>query len=135
MIICETEFETPDPDDPAIALCEVDYYAWIPRTQGIPNHRLSLRKRLTSGQYEVYRRFAYTVIGEIQDWTEGSSKIIQHKDTGYEQIIFTTDSLQEAVDFANAEAKKYHGPEVGNDRVCTHSYPNRALGCKVRGER
>jgi len=59
MIICEAEFETPDPKNPDFSMTEVDYYAWIPydmATPETPNHRLSLRKNLKTGEYELYRR-------------------------------------------------------------------------------
>lgn len=63
MIICETEFEQPDPNDPEIALTEVDYYAWIPQAADVPNHRLSLRYRFATNQYEVISEVRYDPCG------------------------------------------------------------------------
>ena len=136
MIVCDSEFDHPDPQDPSIALTEIDYYAWIPLTKGVPNHRLSLRKRLfnSAGQpvnwYEVYRRFMTTEVHGVIDATLGGLMSIQFKDGGAEQVMFTSPNLQEALDFACAEARKYHGPDMSKDVACAHRYPNRSDVCR-----
>jgi hypothetical protein len=137
MIVCESEFDFPDHEDPSIALTEVDYYAWIPPTKGIPNHRLSLRKRLFNSagqplnQYEVYRKFVTTEVHGVADATLGGLMSIQIKANGAEQVMFSSPVLQEALDFANSEANKYHG-YGSNDKACTHRYPNRSDICRVK---
>ena len=59
MIICEYEFERPDPKNPQYSLVEVDIYGWIPRDfwSEIRDHRLSLRKNLKTGKFELYRHY------------------------------------------------------------------------------
>ena len=57
MKICEYEFEREDPNNKGYSLTEVDTYAWIPERMGIQSHRLSLRKNLTTGRFEVYRHY------------------------------------------------------------------------------
>ena len=126
MIICESEFVDPDPNDPDIAMTEVDIYAWIPRTPGMPNHRLTIRKRLTTGNYEVYRKF---VKREVQDFPD--AVMISHRETGTEVVAFADPSLEKAIEFANTEAIKYHGPGMTEDKVCRHRLPQRAMGCKL----
>jgi len=134
LIICETEFRTPDPDDPTIAMTEVDYFAWVPPTPGIPNHRLSLRKRLTNGNYEVYRKYVNTTItsGDIAGMPVTH---IQHKRGAddSEKVLISTPDLQAAIDCAKAEVKRFHGYE-SQDKVCQHKYPQLAFGCKAKGE-
>lgn len=133
MIICETEFRQPDPNDPEIALTEVDYYAWIPQSADVPNHRLSLRYRFATGQYEVYRKYVTTRVAAIVGPQGDAVSLIQHKDDGDEQVVFADKDLQAAIDFANGEWHKFHGPEGHTeDKACTHEGRGRAFGCKVR---
>lgn len=125
MFICESQFEdhVPDRDDPEICLEEIDVYAWIPRTPEIANHRLSLRKRIASGKFEVYRKFLETT-GVITTNIVG----IFHKDTEIEQVIFQG-SLEGAIEVMNQESMKHHG--YASDSLCRHEYPNKAIGCLV----
>jgi len=125
MIICESEFETPDPNDPEIALTEVDYYAWIPQPAAVPNHRLSLRYRFATGQYELYRKYARTLIAATDNVV-----LIQHKADGDEQVVFADKDLEKAIEYASTQTLKYHGYE-SKDQVCTHEGRGRAFGCKV----
>lgn len=48
--ICETEFDTADPDNPTYALSEIDW-----NMGGRTAYRISLRKNLKTGEFEVYR--------------------------------------------------------------------------------
>lgn len=130
MIICETEFQVPDPNDPEIALTEVDYYAWIPPTPECPNHRLSLRFRFATGKYELYRKYVTTRVAAIVGPQGGGIGIIQHKDDGDEQVVFADADLGKAIDFARDQVKKFHGYE-SKDQVCNHEGRGRAFGCKV----
>jgi len=132
MIICETEFQVPDPNDREIALTEVDYYAWIPPTPECPNHRLSLRFRFATGQYEVYRKYVTTRVAAIVGPQGDAVSLIQHKADGDEQVVFADADLGKAIDYAEGEVSKYHGYEKSKDLVCNHEGRGRAFGCKFR---
>jgi len=106
MIVCEHGFEEEDPKREGYSRHEVDFYAWIPSKwwSEVPNHRLSLRKNLRTGKFEIYRFFQLT---------------------GKERVIFEGE-LEEALIVANRERNHFHGEwmgEVGPDRVCRHKYP------------
>ena len=130
MIICETEFQVPDPNDPEIALTEVDYYAWIPPTPECPNHRLSLRFRFATGQYELYRKYVTTRVAAVVVPQGGVIIGVQHKADGDKEVVFADADLGKAIDFARDQVKKFHGYE-SKDQVCTHEGRGRAFGCKV----
>lgn len=129
MIICESEFKEPDPNDPEIAKTEVDYYAWIPPTPECPNHRLSLRYRFATGQYELYRKYVTTRVASIVGPQGDGVSVIQHKADGDEQVVFADRDLGEALEYASTQTEKYHGYE-SKDQVCTHEGRGRAFGCK-----
>jgi len=128
MIICEYEFLTPDPKNPNYSLCEVDFYAWIPPDSGFPNHRLSLRKNLKTGEYEVYRRYHQRVVA-----MKRGLFMETHKDLGIEEVAFKSKSLEEAIIFANKEVRRFHKPSEGEweDKVCQHKYPVKSTFCKA----
>lgn len=126
MFVCESEFVAVNLNDPDIYLTEVDWYAWIPRTPGMPNHRLSLRRRISTGQFEVYRAFVDTTALAMPGLVA-----VTNTPNGIHQVIFTGD-LAGALAAGNAEARKYHGEEVGNDKPCEHRYPNRSSLCTVK---
>ena len=127
MIICEKEFERPDRDNPNYSMCEVDYYAWIPQGSDLQNHRLSLRKNLRTGEFEVYRCFSETRLVSRKGLT-----VITGDDTGQEEIAFKSKNLGEAIYFADGEWNKYHGQEAPKepDKVCQHKYPVKAMFCE-----
>lgn len=57
--------------------------------------------------------------------------LIQHKDDGDEQVVFAGKDLQAAIDFANGEWRKFHGPDGHtDDKVCTHEGRGRGFSCK-----
>jgi hypothetical protein len=126
MIICELEFNTPDPENPKYSLAEVDYYAWIPAGSGFPNHRLSLRKNLETGEFEVYRAWE-----EKRLVSRGTLTMIQNVETGSEEVAFSSKSLEEAIKFADNEYHKFHGEKM-KDEMCQHKYPVKAIGCPVK---
>ena len=148
MIICESEFESPDPALPDYSMCEVDYYAWIPaeaqrsmeygttdgRTwskEATPNHGLSLRKNLKSGEYEVFRRFARDEdAAKCQNWslasTGGGFGGVQIYRV---EVICHSPDLGLAIGAASAEYMKFHGNK-SSDKVCEHKRPIRAMSCK-----
>lgn len=108
IVICELGFDKPDPRNPTYSLREVDFYAWIPFVAqikyGIRNHRLSLRKNLVTGKFEVYRYYLYE---------------------RREEVVFTGD-FQEALEFANCEWDKYFSEIEWSrepDEPCQHKWP------------
>lgn len=125
MIICEYEFERPDSENPDYSMCEVDYYAWIPAGSGFPNHRLSLRKNLKTGEYEVYRHYVQTHVTSRKELT-----VIQEKELGTEEVAFKSKDLAEAIKFADGEYKRFHGDDEEPDQVCQHKYPVQSFLCK-----
>ena len=107
IIICEYGFNKPDPKNPQYSLREVDFYNFIPydsqKKYGIESHRLSLRKNLATGKFEIYRFFY---------------------ENEKEETIFTG-NLEECLKFAHKEWMKYWG-HLGKrepDKVCKHKYP------------
>jgi hypothetical protein len=103
MIICEFGFDIPDKNS-NYSLREVDFYAFVPypvQQKGIKNHRLSLRKNLKTGKFEVYRYYHY-----------------EQK----EEVVFSG-SFKEALNFANKEREKIWGIDF-NDKPCEHKEPN-----------
>ena len=99
MRIRATEFESEDPKHKGYSMLEVDYYAWIPRsfinsTPSIRDHRLSLRKNIEDGIYEVCRHY-YSLIG-----FGGPEK---------DDVIYSNSSLADAGTFAEKERERFHG--------------------------
>jgi len=107
MIICPLGFDDPDPIKPEHSFREVDIYAWIPYhfTDEIPNHRLSLRKNLKTGLFELYRYY-------------------YHDET--EEVIFKGE-FEQALIKANDEWNRFHSCWSGilrePDEPCQHRYP------------
>jgi len=99
LIICEYGFEEPDPNRPEYSRREVDFYA---RAKG-RDHRLSLRKNLRTGKFELYR-FYY--------------------DRNEEEVIFSG-SLEDALKVGHEEWMKHWGclGEREPDKPCLHKYP------------
>lgn len=129
MIICESEFRQPDPKNPKYAMREIDYYSHLPYDADFPQHRLSLRKNLETGEYEIYRRYSKTRLVSRKALT-----MITQDDMGTEEVAFSG-TLQEAIDFATKETDKFwvkvFGEERQKDRVCQHTPPVKATFCKV----
>jgi hypothetical protein len=100
MRICEYEFETEDPNHAGYSFVEVDRYSWIPKGRGIQSHRLSLRKNLTTGEFEVYRSYTSA--------------------EGQKNEVIYSGNLQGAVDITNEENKKYFNAN-DTDVVCDHT--------------
>lgn len=129
MAICEYYFDHPDPKKPNYGSTEWDIYSWIPAHPDIANHRLSIRKNLLTGEYEVYRHFIQQLL------VKRAAGIMIHNESAekLDQVAFKNKSLQAILDFTNEECAKYHG-ESQNDQVCQHSYPQKAALCKGRRE-
>jgi len=115
MIVCEYEFERPDPRNPSYSLVEVDIYGWIPRDfwDEIRDHRLSLRKNLRTGRFELYRHY--------------------YADD-YDEVIFTG-SLEECLKKAGQEWKRFHFGWAGvvpEFKTCRHRPPDISSLCPKR---
>lgn len=126
MIVCERDFESPDHADPRYSLAEVDMYAWVPAGSGARNHRLSLRRNLVTGEFEVYRRYVTRVAGQF-----AGAVIVTNVDDGDEEVAFTG-SLEGALQFGNREWNAFHATddhEREEDRACEHGGPSRAYSC------
>ena len=130
MLICELCFDRPDRGNPKYSQHETDYYAWIPTNRAVPNHRLSLRKNLVSGKFEVYRRFFQRRVVVTADFILATGD-----DIGLEGVAFEG-RFEDALRFADSEYVRWHGSEGHDfDKPCEHSYPNIALSCpKKRNE-
>jgi hypothetical protein len=108
MIICELGFNEPDPNNPKYSFREVDFYAYIPYNSqlkfNMKTHRLSLRKNLETGKFEVYRYYY---------------------DEEKEEVAFEGGFI-EALQFANNEWDKYwsHLGRREHDIPCRHKYPH-----------
>lgn len=111
MPVCAMEMDDrgPNPDNPNYAWWEWDFYHGIPvekETERTPNHRLSLRKNLKTGKFEVYRHYAERVIRPLENLV---------LDTSVNEVVFVGDFIQ-AFEFANSEVLQYHG--VGLFEIC-----------------
>ena len=131
LIICEYSFLDEDRDNPGYSMTEVDYYAWTPATMHAqtPNHRLSLRKNLVTGEYEFYRRYATRQIKTILAGSE-RGLMITNKDSGIEEVVFRDKDFQKAIDFGNKEYARWHGEEHF-DEACTHGHESTSTFCPV----
>lgn len=125
MIICEKQFSIPDRNRPGIAFQEVDYYAWIPAGATMESHRLSLRKNLQTGQFEVYRYF-YLKAKSIGKVIGGAP----FRDETAEEVVFKG-SFEDALEFGNNEWNRWHGDSKKRlaDEPCQHTYRHHAFGC------
>lgn len=127
--ICEKDFDTEDPNKKGYSMHEVDYFAWIPVDfrKTTPNHRMSLRKNLTTGKWEIYRFM----------WTNPSTTITSNiiietvGFKGYETVIYSGDTLSEAMSYAYGEYIKYHGSREP-DEICTHGKSNNDWMCRYQ---
>jgi len=111
LIVCETEFERADPENPNYSSTEVDFYAHILYGSEFPQHRLTLRKCLKTGEYEIIRAYAQRFIIEVE-------------------VAFKSQSLKEALDFANKEVEKFWGHSL-DGKVCQHKPPVLYWNCRI----
>jgi hypothetical protein len=127
--VCEFRFKQPDSDNPDYSMTERNVYVWIPKwvTQrfGIPNHRLTLRKNLRSGKFEVYRAFKRPFYVLSADSAPRRNEM-----SGKEEIVYQG-TLGGALRFGNGEYQKYHGRCL-QDIACTHKFPKLDAHCPVK---
>lgn len=129
MIVCSTEFEQPDPKNPDYSMTEVDYYAHIPYGSDFPQHRLTLRKCLATGEYEAIR-----VYQQRYFISRRGVSIDTGHETGQVEVAFKSKSLAEVLDFLNGEVKRFWGqvhPEREPDKPCEHKPPNLHYRCRI----
>ena len=136
LYICEFSFLDEDRDNPGYSMAEPDYYAWIPtdKRSAIPNHRLSLRKNLVTGEWEFYRAYTNQANVKILQNRKVLGHMITFNETGIEEIAFKTKDFEEALRFGNAEWKRMHGGDGrDDDKPCTHggSGSTSAMFCPV----
>lgn len=121
MRICEYGFLDEDPNSPGYSMAEVDYYAWIPAPRKtVPNHRLSLRKNLVTGEWEFFRvYYSGTTVQQIRAGRE-CAVMISHTPSGIEEVAFKSVNFEEALKYGNEEYARWHGPDGRGDEPCTH---------------
>lgn len=81
---------------------EPNFYVWIPaeKEPKFGNHRLTLRKNMDTGKFEVYRSFR----------------------NGTEDVIYEG-RFEAALKAGCVEYRKFHGRDL-NDKACRHRKPN-----------
>jgi hypothetical protein len=116
LIICEWAFEREDPQHKGYSLTEVDFYGYAngDRLGVEKQHRLSLRKNLTTNEWELYRHYG-----------------IAGRKKGRDEVIFSSKNFREALQRANEEARRYvHGWQ--DDVACEHQPEMWAEDCPKR---
>jgi hypothetical protein len=106
--VCELRFNTPDPRNPDYSLLEVDAYARIPAAEHELQHRLTLRKNLSTGKFEALRHF----------WS------------GREEIAFEG-SFEDALRFINREKERWWESREPEE-PCRHQPPESDPFCPIR---
>jgi len=126
--ICEFSLYLLDPKNPDYAMAELDVYGWIPPGLGERDHRLSIRKNVKTGKYEVYRRYNQAYIRSAHGLT-----VFHHDELDEEAVALESGDLREVVDFSNREWRKYHGDPGKDelDKVCLHSRPDIGVSCDL----
>jgi hypothetical protein len=124
MIVCEKDFEQPDPKDAEHSLAEVDFYARILPNPSDPDwprdHSLSMRKDLVTGLFEVYRTYIERAM------TFKNCLVVDAcNDSGETEVVFSGDFCG-ALTFADSEHNKYLDT-VMKDEPCIHDRPG--MGC------
>jgi hypothetical protein len=115
MIVCENapEFNRPDPNDGSIALGEIDVYANDFTAPADQNHRLTIRRRWPSRDWELIR--------------------VYHRPQGRPAETVCVGDLADVIREANAEWRRAWGDQDPReaDSVCDHQ-DHRASRCGVR---
>jgi hypothetical protein len=101
LIMCELRFTRANPQNPEFSLLEPNFYVWIPAEKKTEsdNHRLSIRKNMETGKFEVCRSFR----------------------DGSEHVIYQG-SFENALKRGSKEFKKFHGRDL-DDEPCRHKQP------------
>jgi hypothetical protein len=116
-VICEYEFLTEDPKKAGYSILEVDVYGRLPvgmESQALPNHRLSIRKNLSTGRFEAYRHY----------WgTWGTVRQTVQEDVWY------SGTLEKVVEFVNRTYKRIWKEKSTLFEVCRHTEEPAEQGC------
>lgn len=136
MIVCEKEFDTPDANDSNYSQAECDVYAWIDQGRatlaGMENHRLSLRRNLKTGNFEVYRLYHKEVVRAHSGVVMISHDVQSGRPV---DIAFVSSNFEETLRFINAEWDKWHwreGDPHHLDVPCEHQRPQQAFLCGAK---
>ena len=123
--ICKTQFFLEDGSpfrnnkdsgfDQDTSLPVIDCYAWIPAKfrEEVPNHRLSMRYRFSTDEFEVFRLVWRSVSQDER-----------------EVVVFKSKDLQETCTFMNDEVRHYHGHEY-RAIACDHHKDRKRDNCKA----
>jgi hypothetical protein len=126
--VCGLRFNERDPDDKIHSMAERNFYVWIPKLGSqkfrVSNHRLTLRKNLVTGKYEVYRAFKRPFHFLSKD--SPTKKNL----SGKEKVVYRG-TLRSALRFGNNEHRRYHGRAL-RDEPCKHKPPRLDPHCPRR---
>lgn len=150
--VCELNFEKPDPRRPTISMHELDFYAYVPavaiQKYSMHTHRLSIRKSMKTGQFEVYRFYPDNkTVFTVKDSARGMPfHMLGRKDIASvrqegsaEEIVFSG-TFDQALSVADNEDEKVWG-SVFPDQPrmkhvpCEHEYPACSSICEKIRER
>lgn len=123
MIICEHQFTQPKKENSDYSQHEVDFYVGVLPGEGLPFHRLSLRKNLGTGYFEVYRYYFHRQRVTLNGILDDTDPLLFK-----EEVVYSNPELRWALDFANGECNKLPGYRR-HDWVCRHVSPIKSFGC------
>jgi len=131
MIICEYEFAIPDGDNPKYAMSEVDFYGHLPYNIKFPQHRLSLRRNLESGLYEIYRAFTQRRLVSRKGLVVLQDTEIKNAMQEVSEEVIFSGTLEEAVKNARRETVKFWGIDHDTkDEICRHTESPKKWNCE-----
>ncbi|MFX0132023.1 MAG: hypothetical protein ACFFDN_00125 [Candidatus Hodarchaeota archaeon] len=118
-------------------MTEIDFYMDIPVKfhNSEKNHRLSLRKNLTTEKYELIKVIQKQIIGYAPFF--GCTMIMNHP-TGQIEVIFSHKDLEPVLVEANGIYNYYNSTEDYIEAphiVCEHYPPNLTSLCQIRIKR
>lgn len=134
MFVCEARFQNPDPDDPDYSWLQIQFYAFTPRntqegTDGIPNHRLFLRKNLRTNRFELVRQFQVH-----SKSTAGPFTMTTNIETGREEVALSLTSLHDSLLAGDDEYFRMFGKRDLQDGMCVHRWPYKDELCPYRSK-
>lgn len=110
--ICESEFGTPDAKSPGYSHCEFDVYGHVSGKwhDKVRRHRLTIRKNLSAGKFELVRHYY---------------------DNETDEVILASERFRDVVEMANDEYETYWD-RADRIVICKHDEPTKASGCQVQ---
>ena len=88
-------FGKEDPNKPGYSMLEYDVYGNYNSIDITQRYRVSIRKNLKEGKYEVFRHYLFDVTPD---------GIIHEQ--GYDEVVFTSPLIERAFEFAENDAKE-----------------------------